>query len=652
MLAVIGVQAQIAAPTASVEPGVIYNPAQVQLTAGATIYYTTDGSTPTTASAVYSDAISVDVFGKTTTIKAIASNGTEQSAVATFAYELKVGAPVINFESGIYEMLNGIEFTSATLGSGVQIIYTKDGSDPRTAEKPEIYWGYPEVHRNAGVYTYKAVAMIINNYYGSLPGEDDKKEDDKKSRAAVNDTVYSELSADYNFIISPVQPYAESTEFVGYYYYAMNCGNAIATPISSKATSGNLEGKEIVKNGKFIETNAYYSYMFWPKNEGEYQIVDNSYRAIYMVEGSDELHVSADSTTPGDYALWTVSINEQSNIATITNKATGKVISYSAATNSFAAGSSESNITLYQLGEYPKMDVTPYNYSNVESFSKITITCSDGIAINENTDAYPYYQIGWMGEYYFNDPKQIDENTIEISTSGDITDPNTYSIIIPNGLFILDPDGLAIENEYTYHTLQIVNSEASFLTVSDIVPSNYSTVSKIDTILVYFDIDLAANEWMDMRMTTSWGDETNNWTPTYRQIPLTLTEGDGDITNFEMIPISQYEDPETGYWYPVFPNNCLPLRPSNKEAVVKAGTYTMTLSKAWFTCWDMYCSQSRELEDDIVITITVDGTLGINDIVSDAIKEDGIIYDITGKQVKEITAPGIYIVNGKKYIVK
>ena len=651
MLAIVGVQAQIAAPTASVEPGVIYNPAQVQLSAGATIYYTIDGSTPTTASAVYSDAINVDVFGKTTTIKAIASNGTEQSAVATFAYELKVGAPVINFESGIYEQLNGIEFTSATLGSGVQIIYTKDGSDPRTAEKPEMYWGYPEIHRNAGIYTYKAVAMIINNYYGSLPEEeDDKKDDDKKSRAAVNDTVFSELSADYDFIISPVQPYTESTELLGYYYYALNSGNKVATPISSKATTGNLEGKEISKNGKFIETNAYFSYMFWPKNEGEYQILDNSFRGLYMVEGDNNLHVSADSTTPGDYALWTVSISNK--IATITNKATGKTISYDAASNSFVAGDNASNITLYQLGEYPKMDVTPYNYSTVESFSKFTITCSEGIAINENTDVYPYYQIGWMGEYYFNDPKQIDENTIEISTSADITDPNTYSIIIPNGLFILDPDGLAIESEYTYLTIQIANSQSNHLTVSEITPSNNSTVAKIDTILVYFDINMSAYEWIDMKMTTSWGDESNNWTPTYRQIPLTLTEGDGDITYFEMIPNTQYEDPETGYWYPVFPDNCLPLRPSNKEAVVKAGTYTMTLSKAWFTCWDMYYTQSRELEEDIVITITVDGTLGINDIVGDAIKEDDTIYDITGRVVKSMDTPGIYIVNGKKYIVK
>ena len=52
-------------------------------TAGATIYYTTDGTEPTTNSDVYSSAISVST---TTTIKAIAVKGEDQSAVATATY--------------------------------------------------------------------------------------------------------------------------------------------------------------------------------------------------------------------------------------------------------------------------------------------------------------------------------------------------------------------------------------------------------------------------------------------------------------------------------------------------------------------------------------------------------------------------------------
>ena len=54
-------------------------------TEGVTIYYTTDGTEPTTASQVYSTAIAVS---ETTTIKAIAVKGTDQSTVATATYHI------------------------------------------------------------------------------------------------------------------------------------------------------------------------------------------------------------------------------------------------------------------------------------------------------------------------------------------------------------------------------------------------------------------------------------------------------------------------------------------------------------------------------------------------------------------------------------
>ena len=45
------------------------------------------------------------------------------------------------------------------------------------------------------------------------------------------------------------------------------------------------------------------------------------------------------------------------------------------------------------------------------------------------------------------------------------------------------------------------------------------------------------------------------------------------------------------------------------------------------------------------------GTTGIEGVVAEG-AENGAIYDITGRRVKAITAPGIYIVNGRKVVVK
>ena len=82
------VQNQVAAPTFSPAAGE-YDAAQnvtiACTTDGATIHYTTDGTTPTAESAVYSSAIAVS---ETTTIKAIAVKGDKTSEIATAAYTI------------------------------------------------------------------------------------------------------------------------------------------------------------------------------------------------------------------------------------------------------------------------------------------------------------------------------------------------------------------------------------------------------------------------------------------------------------------------------------------------------------------------------------------------------------------------------------
>ena len=46
-----------------------------------------------------------------------------------------------------------------------------------------------------------------------------------------------------------------------------------------------------------------------------------------------------------------------------------------------------------------------------------------------------------------------------------------------------------------------------------------------------------------------------------------------------------------------------------------------------------------------------DGTTGIEQI-TDNREQSTAIYDLTGRRIEAITAPGIYVVNGKKILVK
>jgi Chitobiase/beta-hexosaminidase C-terminal domain/FG-GAP-like repeat len=125
----------LAAATPTFSPGAgTYTSAQTvtigDSTSGATIYYTTNGSTPTTNSTKYTSAITVSA---SETVKAIATAaGFSQSAVGSAAYVITptVATPTFSPGTGSYSTTQTVSISDAT--SGATIYYTTDGSTPTT----------------------------------------------------------------------------------------------------------------------------------------------------------------------------------------------------------------------------------------------------------------------------------------------------------------------------------------------------------------------------------------------------------------------------------------------------------------------------------------------------------------------------------------
>jgi hypothetical protein len=101
-------------------------------TAGSTIYYTTNGTTPTTSSAVYAGAITIS---STETLEAIATASSHStSALATAVYTINLpptATPAFSPLAGSYASAQSVTIADSTAGS--TIYYTTNGTTPTTS---------------------------------------------------------------------------------------------------------------------------------------------------------------------------------------------------------------------------------------------------------------------------------------------------------------------------------------------------------------------------------------------------------------------------------------------------------------------------------------------------------------------------------------
>lgn len=152
-------RAQSGAPTASIPTGaVVLDGAAVTLTAKeGSIYYTTDGSTPTTSSALYTSPINVS-GGMTLKAYAVA-DGKEASSVVTYVYKGAGQAKAPTFSLAAGAVTQGAAVSLASETKGASIYYSLDGTEPTEENLDSLTLYSSPIQITRGV-TVKAIAVL------------------------------------------------------------------------------------------------------------------------------------------------------------------------------------------------------------------------------------------------------------------------------------------------------------------------------------------------------------------------------------------------------------------------------------------------------------------------------------------------------------
>ena len=122
-------------------------------TAGAAIYYTTDGSTPTIGSNLYTGPLTVSSTKTITAIAVVAGMTNSFPSSAAYSIAPPAAAPSFSLGTGQYTSVQSVSLSDATPGAA--IFYTTNGSTPTSASP--LYTGPIPV---AATQTIQAVALV------------------------------------------------------------------------------------------------------------------------------------------------------------------------------------------------------------------------------------------------------------------------------------------------------------------------------------------------------------------------------------------------------------------------------------------------------------------------------------------------------------
>lgn len=219
------------------------------------------------------------------------------------------------------------------------------------------------------------------------------------------------------------------------------------------------------------------------------------------------------------------------------------------------------------------------------------------------------------------------DNTIIVELDSVFSEYASYRLYLPQGVI---GDSTAYKYDFLGGSLNARMSSAVIITVGGFTegevtadPADGSELSSLSAI------------------TLTWT-EQSSLQAAFGGVPvITHVEGDSIVYTWEMGEDATYSESEAA------------VTLNLPTTIVEKGTYTLTVPAETFA---FYLSGLYGYNSELTLTYTIDGTLGISNIDANAAagRLDGKVYTVSGMLVKNTAnlPAGVYIVNGKKTVVK
>lgn len=498
--------------------------------------------------------------------------------------------------------------TVETADQSAVIYYTTDGTDPSyedyvndlgTTKCSKYYVMYFNLTETT---TIKAIAVKVDG-----------------------DVAFKSAVAEQTYIVSRTMPYVPAKEIVSGNKYAIVAADSAATYYYKEEAYGYLPTKTATDvNGKYIETVECAGFTFTAV-DGGYTIQDELGRYVYHTGTNTNFNYAAEK--PAEGAVWSVATDADGN-ATIA--CDGYTVYYSTKYGTYGCYPAD-KITgehvlpnLYMQREYPTYTITPAEGSTFDKFESMTVTCEEGISATAD------FNIKAEGLNTTFTVKQTDSNTLTITASEPITTKNNMelNIVITSGDIMLSPDAmnmsLPVPTKWGIRTLAKYKlmGNAPAATIEKITPADGSTVESLSYILFAFSYYPGASE-----------DEARQ--------PRLHAEG-----SEELIAVEYTTMKEDGSGHVGMMEAALKV----VEPIFTNGTYILEVPTGYFVD-----ANGKEIAG-VTLKYTVKNDTGIEDVVIGN-SNNQAVYNTAGIKVLESASegtlkPGIYIVGGKKILVK